>query len=440
MLKIFALLLVVGLQFTAVQPATSVAAEQSLAIGTTWPNFAGEKRGEAVEALFTEEGRPVGAHSTVKASPERRDSQAHILSAAETLSIRIEGYPELSREYRIGADDAISLPVIGRIGVSEMTAGDLESLLNEKITLHSKRTAYVTVEVVTYKPVYITGHVSKPGAFAWRPGLVAAHLVALAGGRPTLSEAENQLALLKKAVAAQTRALAKLARIKAEMQGATRIDPPGGLIELAGSDQVKELIGSETSALLSRTASLNAKRAELTKAMDIANEELRGLTGSAKSLASRLDNRRIFEEHISRLFETGRVTQVRLMEGQSSLADLEDKRTRLEIEIARVRGTIARLQQEQASTEFDVAAKLDLELIDVSREVAANAIDIQLARSSYKRQMGRDAPSAGAVDLIEAEPSITYSILRKVSDTMEVVRADQFTPLLPGDLVTVSTQ
>ena len=88
----------------------------------------------------------------------------------------------MTGEYRIASDGTLSVPVIGRIDLKEMSLADLEQELTRRVIEISGRTTYVTAEIIAYQPIFVTGFVSKPGALEWHPGLTVLQAEALAGG------------------------------------------------------------------------------------------------------------------------------------------------------------------------------------------------------------------------------------------------------------------
>ena len=109
------------------------------------------------------------------------------VAAAERISLRFEGQPDISGEYHVSPDGTLSVPVIGRISIAEMSLAQLEQDLTRRVTEFSGRPTYVTAEIVAYRPIFVTGFVSRPGAVEWRPGLTvlqAEALVEASIGRP----------------------------------------------------------------------------------------------------------------------------------------------------------------------------------------------------------------------------------------------------------------
>src|SRR5262245_5812389 len=76
------------------------------------------------------------------------------LSTAIRLTLKFGVYPELSGDYRIANDGTLSVPVIGRLDVSDLDAATLEKTLAAKLFETTGRQSYATVEVAEYLPAF----------------------------------------------------------------------------------------------------------------------------------------------------------------------------------------------------------------------------------------------------------------------------------------------
>ena len=99
--------------------------------------------------------------------------------------IRVITYNEtqLSNTFTVGDNGTISLPLVGTVEASGMTAGELASNITsilEKKQLISDPS--VSVEVTTYRPIAVLGEVNHPGEYPYQPGMTMLTAVALAGG------------------------------------------------------------------------------------------------------------------------------------------------------------------------------------------------------------------------------------------------------------------
>lgn len=369
------------------------------------------------------------------------------LLGAEKLAIKFQGEPELSGTYRIGPDGGISIPVIGRLSAAEMDAAELEAALAERVSRYTGRKSYVTVEVASYRPVFVAGFVQRPNSYDWRPGMTVLQGVALAGGlfrqvsdgsSPLLND-DGELSRLRKAVAKQKRNLAALARLEAERQGAAEIVPPQSLLDLVGNEEAKEVIQAEASSLTSKRASLEAKKVALARATEMANKQLQGLSQQAGRLEAQLATRRNYKSEIDNLKAKGIVSAVRSMDESARVGDLEDRSTTVAVAIARIEGVLASLERDRVNLEHDWRAQVDQDIIKVARDISDIAIEIESARDSYRKLTGSD-PTTGLVAEPKRKSMVAYKIVRHTSKGPKTIEADQLTVVGPGDIIVVALE
>ena len=102
------------------------------------------------------------------------DEQVHIITF---------GADQLSGQFRVNDRGNIAMPLLGSVPADGLTTAELEHdivhRLQEKDILHDPS---VSIEIVNYRPVFILGEVSKPGQYAYQPGMTVLTAVAIAGG------------------------------------------------------------------------------------------------------------------------------------------------------------------------------------------------------------------------------------------------------------------
>ncbi len=105
------------------------------------------------------------------------------VGSGDLLNISVWQERELSPTVTVRPDGKISMPLIGEIAVTGLTPVDVENLLRERlaaIVINPKVT--VTVVEIHSRMVYITGEVSRPGAYPLNSPLNVLQLIAQAGG------------------------------------------------------------------------------------------------------------------------------------------------------------------------------------------------------------------------------------------------------------------
>lgn len=394
--------------------------------------------------------QPVAVATDRQPSPPPNKADAPDLTGAERLLIKFQGYAELTGEYRIGADEHITIPVLGRVAIGGMSPAQLEALLSARVASVVSADAYVTVEIAEYRPVFVSGYVSKPGSSPWRPGMTVLHAMAMSGGVFRAgSEASAGLGLgvdaelvrWQKAVAAQKGNLASMARLEAEKTGATEITIPDNLAALVGRQDAETLIKEQSSVMASRKAALDAKQAALARATEMANKELDGLTAQSKRADATLNRRQNYKKKLEDLQSKGYIREERTVDESSRVSDLEDRITTVAVAIARVQGTLAALERDKVNLVHERRAEIDAGIYSLGRSIDQLAIEIDASRMNYAKLSGQDPPQRLVTS--EAPKSVNtlkYEIVRQSGNQAVSLKADQLKYLMPGDMLVVSVE
>jgi exopolysaccharide production protein ExoF len=369
----------------------------------------------------------VSAHAQ-NATPVQSRVTTQVLSKADQLLIRLLGYPELSGEYRIGPEGDITMTVIGRVNVSGLDAASLERLLSDRVTEITGKPGKATVEVVAYKPVFVTGLVENSGAVPWQPGLTVLQAVALAGGlvRPTSQFNEETRSVGRsdveylKLVDDQIRSVATIARLKSERAHVSTIAIPDTLTRLAGKDAAQDLIQREQLVLGSRMGSLDAQLAANARAKTAANDELNRLQEQRTLLDGQIEQQRSTAAEMNDLQKRGVVRAETAREAIFRLSDIEEKRTSTLVAIARVQSLIFSLESGETVIKSDSSSRLDLDISRLEQKIFQNSIDLEKWRSDLVKQ---------------SEFLIRYQIVRNGS--VIVPDAKFNSELLPKDVLVV---
>ena len=104
------------------------------------------------------------------------------LSPGDKIKVATFGEETLSGEFAVTPAGTISFPLIGEVQAAGLQADQLakaiETRLGEGYLLEPK----VSVQVASFRPIYILGEVRKPGEYAYTQGLTVRGAVAKADG------------------------------------------------------------------------------------------------------------------------------------------------------------------------------------------------------------------------------------------------------------------
>lgn len=104
------------------------------------------------------------------------------LEAGDKIKVTVFGEDKISGEYELDPSGYLSLPLAGTVKAAGSSKVELEQALTSKLKSNYLRDPKVTVDVVSYRPIYVLGEVQKPGEYPYKSGLNVMSAVAVAGG------------------------------------------------------------------------------------------------------------------------------------------------------------------------------------------------------------------------------------------------------------------
>lgn len=343
-------------------------------------------------------------------------------------------HQEISNDYTVQVDGAISVPLLGVVRVAGRDFVDVTRDLEAAFTAFTERRGFVNVTLAERSPIYVVGPVRQAGVYKFEPGLTAMHAVALAGGFErgqggSSVEVARERARLKLSAKRLRRLLAQAAVLHAERDGAEAV-PPGRLVALAGPAESAALVAEE---LKRRDATIRARgerRTALAAAAQAAERSLTIARGRQGHLTTNLSMR---QERVKRLSSlNGIVDRAVIAQAQSELSDVQERNSDTKALISNAEQRLTQARQDEARLKTEIRIELDREIAGVEREI--EDVDANLAAASSA--LGILSPSGLAGDGAVDESS-TFEIIRQTSNGAEVIGATGTTPLRPGDLVRV---
>ncbi|MCJ8322258.1 MAG: polysaccharide export protein [Rhizobiales bacterium] len=109
-------------------------------------------------------------------------SKPHTLLAGEQIQITVFGQADLSAAYRIDDKGQINMPLLGSILALNKTPAQFADYIAFLLAQNFIRNPSVSVEVITYTPIFVIGAVKNAGQYAYIPGITAEAAIASAGG------------------------------------------------------------------------------------------------------------------------------------------------------------------------------------------------------------------------------------------------------------------
>lgn len=106
----------------------------------------------------------------------------YTLGTGDRLRVTVFGHQDLSGEFQVDSSGRVTLPLIGDLPVIRRTLQDVEDQIIAKLKPNYLRNPQVSVEIISYRNIYVLGEVAKPGPYPYVGRMTVITAVALAGG------------------------------------------------------------------------------------------------------------------------------------------------------------------------------------------------------------------------------------------------------------------
>jgi polysaccharide biosynthesis/export protein len=106
----------------------------------------------------------------------------YVLDAGDRVRVTVFDEETLTNSYAIDQAGYIAFPLIGAVPARGFTLAQVEETIATKLRQGYLRNPDVSIEVETYRPVFIMGEVGSAGQYAYVPGMTVQKAIASAGG------------------------------------------------------------------------------------------------------------------------------------------------------------------------------------------------------------------------------------------------------------------
>lgn len=381
---------------------------------------------------------PEQARQTARTAP----SSGYSLDAGDRINLRIFERDDLSGEYRVRSNGVIVIPIVGTVSVAGKDETEVERDVAAALERVTGGRATVIVEVLEWRPFYVAGYVVKPGSYGFLPGMTVLHAMAIAGGVfRTVPAAETaNVAATRESGRMQVsldelvRLRARLDRLEAERDGSRQPKPSARLIELAGVKRASELMADEERIAVQNEATFAERLQALRRMRELAAGEVAALEEKIGQIDSQISQNGAVLSDLKDLLARQLTRRVRVVEVGNMIAALEAGRRDAVAAVARARRTLTDADRDIALLELQRQGELEAQILEVRKQVEAAELAVQ--GSKYVIEAITNAPVTLPGE--NAEPSVSYAILRKGHEGNTLIAADELTPLQPGDVLRVS--
>jgi polysaccharide export outer membrane protein len=104
------------------------------------------------------------------------------LGPGDKLHANVFGAEDLSGDFTVSDTGSLSFPLIGDVKAAGLTPTQLSNAVRDRLKDGFMRDPKVSVQVVTYRPFYIFGEVTRPGEYPYSTNMSVLNAVALGGG------------------------------------------------------------------------------------------------------------------------------------------------------------------------------------------------------------------------------------------------------------------
>ncbi|KAA2244386.1 polysaccharide biosynthesis/export family protein [Salinarimonas soli] len=390
---------------------------------------------------------------TLSASQARAD---YVLQTGDVLEIAVASIPDLRQKVPIGIDGSITFPLLGEMKVTGMTVSALQQALGDILPtkIYQLRSTdgrevnarilaqEITVRISDYKPIYLSGDVSKPGEQVYRPGLTARQAIALAGGYDIMRFRMNNPFLDASDLRSEYNGLwldyaksqARLARIQAEL------DNQGDILKIKieaplPARVIEQIVAVENEQLRTRISDMQRERGFIDKGINDSKAQAAMLENNLKqeSLGVEADRRELDE--IRTLQQRGTVPTTRVADARRASLLSSSQYLQTTVQLAQARKNMLELSRQLERSEEARRQEILRDKQEESVKVAQlrarlNAVSEKLLYTgAVKTQLVRGTGN---------KPRLT--IFRKSPAGEERIVAGEDTELRPGDVVDVALE
>lgn len=353
----------------------------------------------------------------------------------------------LTGDFVVSSAGNLSLPIIGNVPVAGKTLEQISDTIGQRLQseVGLQKRPSASVEISSYRPLFVTGLVASPGKYNYSPGLTVIQALSMAGGIGSTDasmislqrDALSSRGQVRELEAERLGLVARQARVEAVLNGASSVVFPQELTSRGNEPRFSKMMAEEQSLFETRERSMMTEIDALNRSKVLANNQIDALKEKAASLAKQIDLAAKDLNSVKKLVSQGLTVSARQLGANQNVADLESRN----LDVA-----LAKLKTEQDLT------KVDQDIADVRNRYRVNALTEaaelrdRFASNTEKTKTARDqlnnlqvrAPSAMA-SLAEGKDPYTFlmTVNRVINGSMQTLVVTDNDPVMPGDMIRV---
>jgi protein involved in polysaccharide export with SLBB domain len=350
----------------------------------------------------------------------------------------------LNADYAVNPEGAVSMPVLGDVPAAGKTTAEFGETVSDTLQKRAglENRPAVSVEVITFRPVYVLGDVQTPGEYAYRPGLTALQAVSLSGGFYRLPDTGllrlgrdqiNASGDLTSARLDLRRAFARRARLEAELAGATAIEVPP---ELRNEKDAEHLIAGETAVMRARSDALQSQLTSLAALKDLYTKEVEELDRRLANQNEQIDLTQRDLNNIGSLLQKGLSVNARQLSLEKELSDLRGQMLDLQTASVRARQEISKAERDGLDLQKAFKSNTETELQGTRAQIDQLTVKLKTADALIAET---ETSATQLATERSAEPTRSFFISRKNGDQIVETEVDANAAVEPGDVIRVKS-
>ncbi len=364
------------------------------------------------------------------------------MMAGDTVEVSIHGAPDLRRRAVLNVDGQIILPIVGSVKLAGLSLAQGRETLRDLFARDgSIANADVTVEVVEHRPFYISGDVSKPGSYPYRPGMTVRQAIAVAGGLDLLRMRLNANPLMEAADLNNefeslriefVKQQARIGRLQAELAGQAKVDF-GKLNEVPiPAALYKEITGLELKQLEARLSGAAKDKAAIEKARSHVTAELAALEQQQRAEEQGVQQQTDDAAKVKAVHERGLAPLSRMVDEQRMLLLAKGRLSSTMAQVLSARRTIEDLGRQITKTDETLRLEALRELQESYSTLEKTRIKMQTVAEKLTYVGTVSSVTAVARDAVRAV------IHRRQDERDTQIEADPETEIAPGDALEIA--
>jgi protein involved in polysaccharide export with SLBB domain len=370
------------------------------------------------------------------------------LGVSDRVKIKVQEWPDITGEYTVTADGAVSLPLIGNINAVGLRPSELGQQISDRLKERSGVSEQVltAVEIAQYRPFAIMGDVQRPGQHPYRPGLTVLEAISIAGGyyRPELGllRLGRDVALASGDINTQKIKLNRLivheARLSAALAGREDFPLPPEILKLKDDPETSAIMKNEQAALSLENEMKQNELASFETIKTLYQNEIGTLHGQVQALSEEKESIGNQLSQLRSMAAKGLALSPTMFALERSFAQVSNEQMSAETAIVRAFENIT--QAEQRMTQFQQErSRLNSKDLQQTRDtIAETRAKIETA-TLLLDEAQTSAPAEARELLSQDHERPGFTIFRRDGETIRQVVADETTLVAPDDVIKIPT-